>query len=74
MKKDQEKKVAEKLVSRRGKVIDLVQENKWTIQELAGKDRPPRTGVRLPSQHRRRQCRRPHEAPGHGPRSGGGGN
>ena len=35
MKKDQEKKTAKKAVSRRGKIIDLVQENKWSIQKLA---------------------------------------
>jgi hypothetical protein len=35
MKKEQEKKTTKKVVSRRGKIIDLVQENKWTIKKLA---------------------------------------
>jgi len=35
MKKEQEKKTTKKAVSRRGKIIDLVQENKWTIKKLA---------------------------------------
>ena len=35
MKKDQEKKTAKKSVSRRGKIIDLVKGNKWTIPKLA---------------------------------------
>ena len=35
MKKEQTKKDAKKQVSRRGKIIDSVQENKWTIQKLA---------------------------------------
>ena len=35
MKKEQDKKTAKKQVSRRGKIIDLVQENKWTILKLA---------------------------------------
>ena len=29
------KKVAEKKVSRRGKIIELVQQNKWTTEKLA---------------------------------------
>ena len=35
MKKEQNKNTVKKAVSRRGKIIDLVQENKWTIQKLA---------------------------------------
>ena len=35
MKKEKVKKVVKASVSRRGKIIDLVQENKWTIQKLA---------------------------------------
>lgn len=34
MKKEQDKKTFAK-VSRRGKIVELVQENKWTIQKLA---------------------------------------
>ena len=35
MKKEQGKKDAKMQVSRRGKIIKLVQENKWTISKLA---------------------------------------
>lgn len=35
MKKEQEKKTTKKAVSRRGKIIELVKENKWTIKKLA---------------------------------------
>ena len=35
MKKEQEKKTVKKAISRRGKIIELVQENKWSIQKLA---------------------------------------
>ena len=35
MKKEQNTRVPKKQVSRRGKIIDLVQKNKWTIQKLA---------------------------------------
>ena len=35
MKKEQEKKTVKKAISRRGKIIDLVKGNKWTIPKLA---------------------------------------
>lgn len=35
MKKSNDKKSAEKKVSRRGKIIELVQQNKWTTEKLA---------------------------------------
>lgn len=35
MKKEKVKKPAKTTVSRRGKIIELVQDNKWTIQKLA---------------------------------------
>ena len=35
MKKEQEKKTVKQVVSRRGKIIELVQQNKWTIKKLA---------------------------------------
>ena len=35
MTKQQDKKTVKKVVSRRGKIIELVQENKWTVQKLA---------------------------------------
>lgn len=35
MTKEQDKKTAKKAVSRRGRIVELVQENKWSIQKLA---------------------------------------
>ena len=35
MTKQQDKKTVKKVVSRRGKIIELVQQNNWTIQKLA---------------------------------------
>jgi len=35
MKKEKDKRSVKKAVSRRGKIVELVQENKWTIQKLS---------------------------------------
>lgn len=35
MKKSNDRKSVEKKLSRRGKIIELVQQNKWTVEKLA---------------------------------------